>query len=355
MTKAEIEKKIADAKANKFMPEALRDKYIKDQEAKLAKLESETNSQPKTEEPKSEPKEKKVRKKIEKKPTRTVTTVSGKTITPKDPDFCKEAEAKWYARRAEAKKSARKAKTTPVFNKITGDVAHSVMKAVKSVSVAEIKKDPAEFKKEAHALGSAAKSFLKAFKDILGSGYKASEIESEFSELEKVVNALIKKHETRLETGGTIENEPIIENGKVEEEPIVIEATTAASEEPITVEEEVIAEKDIERALKLASKAAKNEIHATDTSFNGFKNRVKDSIDGDHSDLDLKLAYDCLHVAGFNKGGKISRKMKMKWAKFGKVMREFYHGKLKTHNRVVKKRAQAQAIAYSESGVDRKN
>ena len=515
MTIAEIKSKIAAVKANTMIPEGLKaggiaklEKQLKEAEeaqakpapaAPAAKVEKPAKEEKKAPAPKAK-KEKKA--KVEKK-----IKVGDKTITPSDPDFCKEAEKKWHERRAKAKLNHRKHKTTPVFEIIASDVAHSVMKAVKSVSVSEIKKDPTEFKKEAEKLETAAKDFLHAFKEMLGSSYKGSEIEKEFKELEKVVGALISKHKKTMEEGGVIKNQykgktsgqvwiewtkeqkqeflvdhqerinqihvsegnknttlnavefystiytdlpraiqmalkehvstgQYDEGGEIEkpkfrvvsinslradenegeeyptvtkvvgdfntieeavnaysdlgngmevekeiwelseikddngnwisdhnevlastysgrEKEIAASATEAAAG-PVTQTEEVQEEKEIEKALKLAAKAAKHEVHATDTSFEGFKNRLKDHhlIDS-YSEIEQKIAYDCLHISGFKHGGKITNRIKNKFKKVSKVMREFYHGKLRTHGRRVKDRAQAQAIAFSEAGLSR--
>ncbi len=207
MTLQEINDKIAKAKNNKLIPEHLKEKMIKNLEAEKAKLEAASPDPAKPAPAKKVAKEKPAVKKPAKakKKKHNIAVKSGdKTITPDSADFCKEAEKLWHERRARAKASHKKSKTTPVFVTITGDVAHSVMKAVKSISATEIKKDPKEFAKEAHKLESAAKSFLHAFKDMLGSDYKAGEIDKEFSELEKVINAMIDKHKKTMVSGGEV-------------------------------------------------------------------------------------------------------------------------------------------------------
>lgn len=349
MTKQELENEIAKIKANKFLPEALKQKAIYQKEAQLKALQAEDGTLPSREpigrmELSAEPKKVQKVEKKKSKPENKSIVVEGRTITEGEADFCDKVVAAWYIRRAKAKTAARATKTTPVFNRIAGEVADSVMKAVKSVSAAEIKKDPKDFKIEAEALSEKAKEFLGAFKSLLGSDFHQSEVESEFKELEKVIEALVEKHKKRMEDGGQV-----IPHTEI---AIDIPASEAANEE-VTVLEEKSEEKEIERALTLAHKAAKREVHATDTTFEGFKNRIKDNIEGSYTEMEIKIAYDCLHVTGFKNGGKVTNRIKLKYAKVAKVMREFYAGKLKTHKRVVKNRKQAQAIAMSEAGLSR--
>jgi hypothetical protein len=355
---------------------------LKHWESELAKAEKESTPPPTFPVTPPAKKEKKIKK----------AKAEHKTAAPGDPDFCKEAEKKWHERRAAQKKSHRKEKNTPIFQKIANDVAHAVLKAVKSVE-----KPTAHFEAEVNRLGDEAQKFLYAFKQILGSHFEPSIITDEFAELQKVTSTHVEKHTKRKEEGGPVtdpleaieaeieawkkaNNAPEIAgpvedlvyddqeenwhptqeqkdelNALIERYIAAVypdEPATEAAAEPVSVPTEKKEEKEVEKALSLATKAANHDIHATDTSFTGFRERIKEKIEGEYSEIVLKLAYDCLHVMGFKSGGKIDNRIKAKWAKFGKVMREFYHGKLKTHNRKVTRREQAQAIAYSESGVD---
>ena len=67
--------------------------------------------------------------------------------------------------------------------------------------------------------------------------------------------------------------------------------------------------------------------------------------------MELKIAYDCLHVSGFEHGGKITNRIKNKFKKVAGVMHKFYNGTLRNKGRRVKERAHAQAIAFSRAGL----
>jgi len=384
MTKPEIQAKIEKIKASKHIADSLKGPMLKHWESELSKVEEKpVVKENLTTEPKAVETKKKAKK----------AKPEHKTAAPGDPDFCKQAERKWHERRTAQKKSHRKAEHTPIFQKIANDVAHAVLKAVKSVD-----KATSHFESEVNKLGDDAQKFLYSFKEILGSHFKPSIIAAEFKELQKVTSAHVTKHTKRKETGGPVTDPVEVLDAEIDawrekngapQWPIAEmlddseednwyptkeqkdwlvdfetrylaavwpdDPATEAAAEPVSVPTEIKEEKEVEKALSLATKAANHDIHATDTSFTGFKERIKGKIEGEYSEIVLKLAYDCLHVMGFKSGGKIDNRIRTKWAKFGKVMREFYHGKLKTHNRKVTRREQAQAIAYSESGVDRKS
>lgn len=97
-------------------------------------------------------------------------------------------------RRAKAKASQKKRKTTPVFRKIASDVVDAVEKAIKNVPAKQIKESPKVVIRKFGNLQKAADSFLKAFRDVLGADYQKSQAEVEINELKRLVEKLIKKY-----------------------------------------------------------------------------------------------------------------------------------------------------------------
>jgi len=97
-------------------------------------------------------------------------------------------------RRAKAKTSQKKRKTTPVFRKIASDVVDAVEKAIKNVPAKQIKESPKVVIRKFGNLQKAADSFLKAFRDVLGSDYQKSQAEIEINDLKQLIQKLIKKY-----------------------------------------------------------------------------------------------------------------------------------------------------------------
>jgi hypothetical protein len=117
----------------------------------------------------------------------TVKTAEG------EPD-CDTLLKQFRERRAKAKASQKKRKTTPVFRKIASDVVDAVEKAIKNVPAKEIKESPKVVIRKFGNLQKAADSFLKAFRDVLGADYQKSQAEVEINELKRLVENLIKKY-----------------------------------------------------------------------------------------------------------------------------------------------------------------
>lgn len=132
MTKAELEAKIKKAKENKFMPDALKAKYIADIEKQIASL----GSAPAEEKPKKEKKAKapKPKKEKPKKEPRTI-TVDGKVITEGDADYCKRVIEAWNVKKQKHKESAAKSAAKPDSVKNSDKIEHveeNVMERAKS-------------------------------------------------------------------------------------------------------------------------------------------------------------------------------------------------------------------------------
>jgi|LakMenEpi03Aug12_release.lakeMendotaPanAssembly.Ray.scaffolds.fasta_scaffold497786_1 hypothetical protein len=117
----------------------------------------------------------------------TVKTAEG------EPD-CDTLLKQFRERRAKAKASQKKRKTTPVFRKIASDVVDAVEKAIKNVPAKQIKESPKVVIRKFGNLQKAADSFLKAFRDVLGADYQKSQAEVEINELKRLVENLIKKY-----------------------------------------------------------------------------------------------------------------------------------------------------------------
>jgi hypothetical protein len=137
--------------------------------------------------------------KLKKKETPTTKTRVKKVLKPTvktaegEPD-CDTLLKQFRERRAKAKASQKKRKTTPVFRKIASDVVDAVEKAIKNVPAKQIKESPKVVIRKFGNLQKAADSFLKAFRDVLGADYQKSQAEVEINELKRLVENLIKKY-----------------------------------------------------------------------------------------------------------------------------------------------------------------
>ncbi len=104
---------------------------------------------------------------------------------------CDELLKRFNDRREAAKKSQRKAKTIPVFTKISSDVVNAVEKAIKNVPIVLIdKKEINRFE----SLKNAAQNFLKEFRFVLGDHYDSKDSEKEIKELEDLISKLENKY-----------------------------------------------------------------------------------------------------------------------------------------------------------------
>jgi len=117
----------------------------------------------------------------------TVKTAQG------EPD-CDTLLKQFRERRAKSKASQKKRKTTPVFRKIASDVVDAVEKAIKNVPAKQIKESPKVVIRKFGNLQKAADSFLKAFREVLGTDYQKSQSEAEINDLKKLIEKLIKKY-----------------------------------------------------------------------------------------------------------------------------------------------------------------
>lgn len=113
-----------------------------------------------------------------------------------EPD-CDTLLKQFRERRAKAKASQKKRKTTPVFRKIASDVVDAVEKAIKNVPTAKIKESPKVMIRKFGTLQKAADGFLKAFRDILGKDYNTSQAQIEINDLKKLIEKLVKKYSVK--------------------------------------------------------------------------------------------------------------------------------------------------------------
>lgn len=385
MTAQDIKVKIEKAEKNKFMTGTLKEKFISklktelvEAEAKEAKPFAEPASAPTKKEKKAsksakekqpaEPKPKK--KKAKKEPT--VFMFEGKEIKEGDVDYCEKLLAAHQTRREKAKKASKKYRTEPVISKIAGDITDAVVKGAQSVAAANIKKNPTSFKKKVKELESAAKSFITAFKGLLGSDYKKGEIDPEFNQLETLLDKLIKKYSGKtMEEGGIVAdptynevidwaaeqglNTDTPENFKEAEEAYKnnLRAEDAYMESHVSSQQDPVEMvTDLAKAVKIAIDAHHKGIHVSEMPLDKFEDQIKEKVGADHSSEDIKLAYEALKEGNFATGGRLKRKDRNK---IHKVMHEFKNGELKTsQGKKVIKRRQAIAIAMSEAGLSKK-
>lgn len=117
----------------------------------------------------------------------------GQTVTFKnDAEFCS-ALIKAFKKRRSVYKAKGK-RTRPVFGIITANVKNAVSKAMHSVSAESIAKNPKQIISKFQRLETKAIAFLDAFKDVLGSDFKKSEISKDFGDIDAAIKNLIKKY-----------------------------------------------------------------------------------------------------------------------------------------------------------------
>lgn len=117
--------------------------------------------------------------------------VKGKSEDEISAEECLEA---WRTRRASAKKSAKKAKTTPVFVRIADKIEGAIENAIKNTAADDIKKNPGKFIDRIESLADAGKKFLQQFRSILGSDYDGAEVKEFETEIDKLIEKLRKKY-----------------------------------------------------------------------------------------------------------------------------------------------------------------
>lgn len=113
-----------------------------------------------------------------------------------EPD-CDTLLKQFRERRAKAKASQKKRKTTPVFRKIASDVVDAVEKAIKNVPATKIKESPKVMIRKFGTLQKAADGFLKAFRDILGKDYNTNQAQIEINDLKNLIQKLVKKYSVK--------------------------------------------------------------------------------------------------------------------------------------------------------------
>jgi len=186
--------KLKKAIASPATPENFKETMRK----KLAELEGVKETVTKVEKVvKKAAKKKKAKGKKQKEPTKYVkgaTIVTAKRDGDVEEPGCDELLKRFNDRREAAKKAQRKAKTTPVFTKISSDVVDAVEKAINNVDASDIKDAPKATINKFEALKTAAENFLKAFKSVLGEDYKAKDSEKEIKELEDLISKLGSKY-----------------------------------------------------------------------------------------------------------------------------------------------------------------
>ena len=143
MTKQEIEAKIKQAENNKYLPEALKVKYIAGLKDKMSKLSTTPDKKPSTKHTIKNKKQKPPKVDISKRSTPQIknkvslkdfkekknVTVNGKTITKSEADYCEKVVAAWKERKEKARVSAKKSAAKPEGKKAEDKVETVIEKA----------------------------------------------------------------------------------------------------------------------------------------------------------------------------------------------------------------------------------
>lgn len=103
----------------------------------------------------------------------------------------------WRKRREAAKKSARKAKTTSVFSRITDKIESAVEAAIKNTPASEIKKDPEKYINRWEVIGRETKNFLQNFKVWLKEDYDEGDVKEFTKHFDDFISSLKKKYESK--------------------------------------------------------------------------------------------------------------------------------------------------------------
>lgn len=189
--KKEEKKEVATEKKKKAVVKKAKKAEVKKQEAGKGKRGRKKHT-----------KEQRVEKRIAKssKPLKTI-EYKGKTITEKDIEYCDAIKAAWEGRRAKAKKSAKKFKTKSITQKIGGDIAGAVVKAIKHVEHEDklkIQKNPKAYVTKIEKIEMYANKLSSSFRDLLGEDYKSTQMKKEMDDIEKAIKAFVTKFKKQV-------------------------------------------------------------------------------------------------------------------------------------------------------------
>lgn len=106
---------------------------------------------------------------------------------------CEELEKMWEKRRTQAKKSAKKQKTTSVSEQIGSKMASTVGKVIDDIDIKDIKKNPTKYINAFDKVEEAFKSAMKELKPLLGDDFDEKELTQPFEEI-------IGKFKTQIKT-----------------------------------------------------------------------------------------------------------------------------------------------------------
>jgi hypothetical protein len=174
------------------------EKEIQDLKEKLKSTEEEESNKAKEKADKEE--KEKAEKEEKKKASRQKSegakafTFEGKTIDPSEVDYCKKLLAAVNQQRSTRKKAAKKYRTDPVFKTMTSNVARTVVKAMKTVDAASLKKNPEKKIEQFKALKTSFSEFMRSFKAILGEDYDASEIKESLHAIDEHISKVEAKY-----------------------------------------------------------------------------------------------------------------------------------------------------------------
>ena len=119
--------------------------------------------------------------------------VDGKEISSSDADYCEKLLTAWAGRREKAKQSAKKHKTTPVFERITAKVEQAVTQAINTIPAKELAANPGRHIKSFEKLESSMKEFLQDFKVVVGDAYDSKDVVEAVAGINDLIGKLKKK------------------------------------------------------------------------------------------------------------------------------------------------------------------
>ena len=180
---------------------------------------------PKKEEPKKETPKKSDSKKSKKKGTRKLTSktveVDGKEYSVDSKEFCDVLVDKYKQRRDNAKKAAKKRKTTSVMQSITTKVDKGITQAIKAGlrdRKDEIGKNPSKFFKKAEKLEKSTKTFLEDLKDVMGGEFEQKEVTDTVKSISDSIDTLKAKFNKKTTPKKHKEGGDVGQNSEVKSE-----------------------------------------------------------------------------------------------------------------------------------------
>lgn len=126
----------------------------------------------------------------------TKVEIDGKEVDVKSQEFCDYLVAKFKERRAKSKASPKKRKTTSVMTRVSSNIEKGITQAIKGGMKAQekqIDKNPKQFIGKMEKLEKSSKDFLQDLKEVMGSAYDKSEVQSSVKDISNTIDELKKK------------------------------------------------------------------------------------------------------------------------------------------------------------------